>query len=231
MASGRQAAAEPLCTLRRGSTMETGLSYEFENGPPAPTSLADIQTELKKIGIGVWPLPLDDAPDGIQGLLGQPSLTEEALVRLRSHFLLSRERLLQVIAESGRTPHVPGGGALETSVVNEGYSYPQLWLVEPGTDYTRFDRFHVNVAEDGTGVDEVLQVLSGRGVVVRRRGPDGNAHTLRLDCPNDRTGWMVSYNGGEPHIGSLSGAAPGTKVVVQVIGPERWKLLYVEDEG
>jgi hypothetical protein len=57
-----------------------------------------------------------------------------------------------------------------------------------------------------------LQVLSGRGVVVRRRRPDGNAHTLRLDCPNDRTGWMVSYNGGEPHIGSLSGAAPGTKV-------------------
>lgn len=231
MASCRQVAAEPLCTLRRGSTMESGLSYEFENGLTALTSLADIQSELRKIGIGVWPLPLDDAPDGIQGLLGQLSLTEEELIRLRGHFLLSRERLLQIIAESGRTPNIPGGGALETNVVNEGYSYPQLWLVEPGVDYARFDRFHVNVAADGTGADEVLQLLSGRGVVVRARGPDGTAHTLRLDCPNDRTGWMVSYNGGEPHIGSLSGASMGTKLVVQVIGPERWKLLYVEEDG
>jgi hypothetical protein len=29
----------------------------------------------------------------------------------------------------------------------------------------------------------------------------------------------------------LSGAAPGSKVVMQVIGPEKWELRYVADEG
>lgn len=211
--------------------METGIRYEFEGDRAALTSVPEIQAELKKFGAGVWPLQLGDAPGDIRGLLDQPNLADDEKARLRDHFLLSRERLLQIIAESGRTPNVPGGGALKTTVVNEGYSYPQLWLVERGVDYARFDRFHVNVAQDGTGVDEVLQVLSGKGVVVRVRGPDSSARTLRLDCPSDRLGWMVSYNGGEPHIGSLSGASPGTKVVVQAIGPESWTLCYLGDEG
>jgi hypothetical protein len=73
-------------------------------------------------------------------------------------------------------------------VANEGYAYPQLWMVQGGEDYTRFDRFHVNLADDGTGVDEVVQVVSGKGVVVRVRNPDGSTQTLRLDCPNDRLG-------------------------------------------
>jgi hypothetical protein len=137
---------------------------------------------------------------------------------------------LEVIAASGRSPNVLRGGELETTVSNEGYSYPQLWVVQSGTDYTRFDRFHVNVAEDGTGVDEVLQVVSGHVVVVRVRTSDGRSQSLHLACPNDRTGWLVSYDGGQPHIGSLSSAEPGTKVVVQAIGPKSWKLSYVEDK-
>ena len=40
-------------------------------------------------------------------------------------------------------------------------------------DYTRFDRFHVNRAEDGTGVDEVMQMVWGRGLVIVRRKPSG----------------------------------------------------------
>jgi len=121
---------------------------------------------------------------------------------------------------SGRTPNVPGGGALETYVSNVGYSYPQLWLVLRGDDYTRFDRFHVNVAKDGTGGDEVMQVVSEKGVIVRVRNQDGMVHSLMLDTLGSRLGWMVSYNGGGAHIGSLSSATPGTEVVMQVIGPK-----------
>ena len=36
------------------------------------------------------------------------------------------------------------------------YSYPNVWVVQEGIDYSRFDRFHVNAADDGTGVHEVL---------------------------------------------------------------------------
>lgn len=76
---------------------------------------------------------------------------------MEAHFLLSRERLLELIVRAGRTPHVPTGGALTTVVLTHGYSYPQLYLVQQDMDYTRFDRFHVNVADDGTGVANALR--------------------------------------------------------------------------
>jgi hypothetical protein len=101
--------------------------------------------------------------------------------------------------------------------------------MECEVDYSRFDRFHVNATEDGTGVDEVLQVLSGSGVVIYLRHSVGTTLTLRLDCPSERSGWLVTYDGGKPHIGSLNSAVSGTKVMVQAIGPAQWVIQY-EDE-
>lgn len=219
------------CTMGETPTASTGIQLEIEGAGVSLSTLPEIQAELKRIGVGVWPLRLDDVPDDIGRLLGQTSLTDVETARLRDHFLLSRERLLEIIVASGRTPNVPGGGALETTVLNQGYSYPQLWVVRGGEDYTRFDRFHVNVSDDGTGVDEVLQMVSGEGVVVRVRQPDGTVHNLRLDCPNDSVCWMFSYDAGQSHIGSLSSATPGTKLVVQAFGPTEWALRYVDEEG
>src|SRR5262245_60252035 len=124
---------------------------------------------MAEVGGGVWPLDLSGVPADIRRLLEQSTVTEAQEERLKTHFLLRRERLLEIIRSAGRKPHVDGGGALSTTVVSHGYSYPQLWVVQGGIDYSRFDRFHVNVADDGTGVDEVLQMLSGRGIVIRQR--------------------------------------------------------------
>jgi hypothetical protein len=116
-------------------------------------------------------------------------------------------------------------------VENHGYNYPQLYLVETGSDYTRFDCFHVNTADDGTGVDEIGQLLSGGGIRIIQRRPDQGVASLHLACPSENCGWIVTYNGGSPHIGSLSAARPGTKFLMQVIGPERWVMRYDETEG
>ena len=149
---------------------------------------------------------------------------------LLDYFLLPRERLLEIVSASGRTPNVSDGGALETTVSNQDYGYPQLWVVQEGVDYTRFDRFHVNVAEDGTGVDEVLQMVSGEGVVVRVQQSSGMTHNLRLDCPASDVCWMISYDAGQSHVGSLSSATPGTKLVVQAFGPSEWALRYTDGD-
>jgi len=143
------------------------------------------------------------------------------------YFLLSRERLLEVINEAGREPNIPGGGDLKTFVSNHDYWYPQLWVAQAGEDYSRFDRLHVNTAEDGTGVDEVLQMIAGAGVTIVLQLENTIRLTLGLDCPNSESGWMITYNGGRPHIGSVSSATPGTKLVTQVIGPESWQMRYV----
>ena len=215
------------CTPHRAQAMNAeGVRLEFSDGRPALTSVVDINSSLAEAGVGVWPLDLRNVPEDIRSFLQQPVLTEAEAARLQEHFLLSRGRLLQIIRKAGREPNVPGGGALSTFVSNEGYSYQQLWVVVGGVDYTRFDRFHVNVSADGTGVDEVLQMLSGAGVVVKLRLPSGSILALRLACPTENAGWTITYNGGKPHIGSLSGATPGTKVFVQAIGPPSWALTY-----
>jgi hypothetical protein len=205
-----------------------GIRLEFSDGRAPLTGLSDVNGRLRKTGTGAWPLPLTGAPEDIRRLLSQPTLTDAEAARVRTHFLLPRERLVQIIESAGREPNVPGGGELTTLVSNEGYSYPQLWVVQSGLDYTRFDRFHVNVSDDGVGVDEVMQILSGGGIVIRLRRRDEEL-TLRLDCPSENASWLVTYDGGKPHIGSLSTGTPGTKMVVQAIGPARWSLRYVDD--
>jgi hypothetical protein len=203
-----------------------GIRLEFSDGRPTLTSLSHIEPPMAEVGSRVWPLQLASAPANVQWLLKQPTLTEAQEERLRAHFLLPREHLLKIIRDAGRKPHVHGGGALSTFVVSHQYSYPRLWVVQEGIDYSRFDHFHVNVADDGTGVDEVLQMLSGSGIIIKQRLPTGLILTLYLECPAEDAGWLVTYNGSNPHIGSLSGAAPGTKVLVQVIGPQRWDVKY-----
>lgn len=207
---------------------DEGIRLEFSDNRAPLTTVASINTALSEIGTGVWPLDLSGIPGDVQQHLMQPTLTDVEAERLRTYFLLPRQRLLEIIAAAGREPHVANGGALTTSVANHDYAYPQLWVVTSEVDYTRFDRFHVNIADDGIGVDEVLQVLTGGGVVIRTRQPSGVTLTLRLDCPSADCGWLVTYDGGKPHMGSLSSARLGTKVMVQAIGPARWSLRYIE---
>ncbi len=211
-------------------TVEEGIRLEFSDGRPFLTGVAEINAALTEIGAGVWPLDLGAIPEDIRRLLRQPSLTESEVQRVRTHFLLPRERLLEVIAAAGRQPNVPGGGELTTSVLNHGYTYPQLWILQGDEDFSRFDRFHVNVSEDGIGVDEVAQLLWGQGLVMHYRLPPGIILTLRLECPRELFGWLETHNGGEPHIGSFSQAAPGTKCLVQVIGPAHWTMRYEDKQ-
>ena len=216
------------CAMEDPMTAPAGIELEIEGTGVSWNALPDIQAELNQIGVGVWPLRLDDVPDDIRRLLGQANLTDAETARLRDFFLLSRARLLEIVVASGRRPNVEGGGALETSVLNQGDSYPWLLVVQGGVDYTRFDRFHVNISEDGIGVDQVLQMISGQGGVVRVRQTDGTIYNLRLDCPSDSACWMFSYDGGQSHIGSLSSASPGTKLVVQAFGPAQWAIQYTD---
>jgi hypothetical protein len=211
-------------------TIGKGIRLEFSDGRPFLTDVVEINAALAEIGAGVWPLDLGAIPDDMRRLLRQPSLTETEAQQVRTHFLLPRERLLKIIAAARRQPNVPSGGELTTYVSNHGYSYPQLWILQGDEDFSRFDRFHVNVSEDGIGVDEVAQLLWGGGLVMHYRLPTGIILTLHLDCPRELSGWLETHNGGEPHIGSFSQATPGTKCLVQVIGPAHWIMRYEDKQ-
>ena len=205
--------------------MTSGLRLEIGGGP-ALAEIEAVNAALAPYGAGVWPLELGRAPPDIRALLARPTLTEDEAGRIKAAFLLSRETLLDTLARAGRAPHVAGGGALESAVANHGYAYPQLFVVEEGADYSRFDRFHVNVADDGTAVDEVMQILAGGGVRILQRLPGEEPSILSLDCPASDRGWTVTYDGAVSHIGSMSAARPGTKALMQVFGPARWTMRY-----
>jgi len=206
------------------------MRLDFPDSRASATSFDEVNASLAAYGSRLWPLEVDGAPAEIRILLAQPRLTKAEADRVTAHFLLSRERLLQIIAEAGRNPHVPGGGSMTPFVENHGYAYPQLYLARDGVDYRRFDRFHVNTADNGVGVDEIGQLLHGGGIRIVQRRPGLGVATLHLACPSEDRGWIVTYDGGSSHIGSLSAASPGTKFLMQVIGPERWVMRYDEGE-
>ena len=208
--------------------MNSGLRLERAGGP-ALVEIGAVNAALARYGAGVWPLELDGASADIRALLARPAPTGDEAGRIKAAFLLPRAALLETIAAAGRAPHVEGGGALATEVVNHGYAYPQLLVVEAGADYSRFDRFHVNVADDGTAVDEVMQILAGGGIRIFQRLSGEAPAVLTLDCPAADRGWTVTYDGAVSHIGSMSAAAVGTKSLMQVIGPARWTMRY--DDG
>ncbi|MGO9152862.1 hypothetical protein [Mycobacterium sp.] len=107
-----------------------GLSLQFSDNRVVPDNLEAINNELQKIGAGVWPLDLRDRPAEIRALLAKPVLDAAEAERVKTQFLLPRERLLQIVAQAGRMPAVAGGGALATFVANLGHHYPQLHQVQ-----------------------------------------------------------------------------------------------------
>lgn len=207
----------------------TGLRLSFPDDRPEATTLEAVNASLGEVGAKLWAIDLTAAPQKVRDLVAKPVLNEDESAQVMAHFLMPRERLLEVIAEAGRTPQVADGGELSTYVTPHNYSYPQLFVVSEGVDYSRFDRLHVNIADDGKGVDEFMTVLCGSGVRLLQRMPDGGMLTLYVDCPNVDTGWLITYDGIYPHVGSISGASSGAKILMQVIGPPVWTMRY-EDE-
>ena len=207
---------------------DSGIRLVFSDGRPGLDDLEAVNEAVRGLGALFLPLALDGLSPEARRLLTRPRLSETDKRLLMDERLLSRSAFLDVVTRAGREPWLPDGGSMETRVTNHGYDYPQLYVAEPVEDWSRFDRLHVNVAEDGTGVDEVAQILCGAGVETVLEAPDRTRMTIHYSCPSPDCGWIVTYDGARPHITSLSRATPGTKVLVQVVGAPRWRMEYVD---
>lgn len=213
-----------------GDFIAAGLRLEYSNDKPDETGLTGINNALAPFGSRIWALDLRAVPTGIRQLLDTPELNDSQSRQVMDYFMLPREQLTARIEEAGRRLQVAGGGEMSTLDLTHNIRYPELYIVNPGVDYSRFDRFHVNRSEEGTGVDEMMFVLAGRGVRLLQHVPGAGLVTLHIDCPGKDHGWYVTYNGTYPHIGSISGCTPGAKVLMQIIGPPQWHMRY-EDEA
>ena len=207
---------------------ENGIRVEEDGKQVDQCSLERINAELAPIGARIWPQDLSRLSGDLRKFIDDPNPSPERVAEVLPSFLFSRERLLEIIREAGREPHVPGGGELVTLDETHGVTYPQLYVARAGEDFSRFDRMHVNIGSDGTPVDDVIQLLCGSGLVVCFRMPSGGTLTIHLACPSPEAGWLLTVDCGIPFIGSFSKAAPGAKAVSQVLGAACWKMVYVE---
>lgn len=211
-------------------TTSTGLVFRWGEGPLL-RGIDEINQELARIRARVWPLDLAEHPAEMRELLAMPVLDAGAAERVKQHFQLSREELLARIAETGREPNVPGGGALRTHVLPHDYTYPQLYQVASEVDYARFSRFHRNVSKDDVAVDETVQLLRGGPLRVLHVADDGETLWMDITCPSADRGWLLSYDGRRPHSGRFADAALGSKALAQVIGPPVWTMDYDVPQG
>ena len=101
--------------------MTSGLRLE-RGDSSALAEIGAVNAALARFGARVWPLDLGAVAADIRALLARPTLTAAESARIEETMLLPRTALLEKLAEAGRTPHVPGGGALETGVANHGYA-------------------------------------------------------------------------------------------------------------
>jgi hypothetical protein len=207
---------------------ERGIRLEREGERADLSSREQVNAALAPVGTRIWPQDWSDLPNDLKDFLADPDPPPERTAEVMPHFLLPRERLLEVLAQAGRRPHVPGGGALTTLDETHGVTYPQLYVAQAGADFSRFDRMHINVGADGTPVDDVVQLLCGSGLVLQQRLPSGETVKVSLACPAHDAGWLLTVDCAIPFIGSFSAASAGTKAVSQVIGPARWKMEYLE---
>lgn len=199
---------------------ETVMLASEQSGEEIARGHEAVNTVLHGTGVWVAPLPLGGAPADIRALLAKPVLTAEENSRAKAHFLLSRDKCLEVIAAAGRTPQVSGGGSMDALCVSNGVQYPQLWVVEAESDFSEFYSFHVNQADDGTGTDEIGQLLAGR--LMRYRYPVLGGVVLTMSCQAD-LGWLFTFSGIQPHGGILDETEAGSKILVQVLGPKQFE--------
>jgi len=120
---------------------------------------------------------------------------------------------------------VPEGGHAQTQ--GDLGKFPALFDVTATTKISvgqPFQKLHTNAANDGTGVNEFMTLLSGSASFCQKTD-DGSVSTLQVSC-SDKAGWRILQVGTIPHSMTMG---PSVKCIKQIIGPEKWHTAFADD--
>lgn len=206
------------------------LKLSYSDGRTATTGVKDVNTVLSSIGVRVSELALPKAALPILKTSQSRAINPDETKQLLSIFSLHRGELLDQIAQAGRQPEAHRGGFLSTSETGVA-PYPKVYdmkaLTPEVTAYLqeKFGKLHVNSAEDGTGIDEVMSIVSGGPWTWFFLLPGDVIGKLTLGYVGlDGKGWRISYPGLVPHGGYLDPAFG--LVVAYAHGPKNFVMRY-----
>ncbi|UWQ32429.1 hypothetical protein K3555_18145 [Leisingera sp. M527] len=209
------------------------LKLEYTDGRPTSLGVEDVNAVLNSVGVRVSTVAIPDEALPILEASRSRAITAEEEAQLISAFELTREDLLAEIAAAGRQPTVENGGSLTTSEPGVA-PYPKVYDMNKMDAETRiwvhkkFGPLHINHAEDGTGIDEVMTVISGGPWVWFFELPGDVIGKLTLGHVGpEGEAWRISYPGIRPHGGFLN--PEYGLVVAYAHGPEQFEIHFDAD--
>ncbi len=211
---------------------EGTIKLSYSDGKPATTGINNINDILRSVGVRVTTVPLPEEASPILKASQTRAITSEEADKLISHFSLHRGELLDQISEAGRKPEAHRGGYLSTSEIDVS-PYPKVYDMKAMTPKVKaylqekFGKLHVNSADNGVGIDEVMTLVSGGSWTWFFALPDNIIGKLTLGHVGlSGKAWRISYPGLEPHGGFLD--SEYGLVVAYAHGPKNFVMRYEE---
>jgi hypothetical protein len=211
---------------------EGHIALHYSDRSPPSVGLDAVNARLRSIGVRVTEVPIPAAARQLLRASRSRALNAQESATVLDHFQLGRKELVQEILLAGRTPEMPRGGYLQTSEPGVA-PYPKVYDMKALDAKTmdhiqrKFGKLHVNSSEAGTGIDEVMTIVSGgpytwffvfaQDVVGKLRFGRVGEHALA---------WRISYPGLVPH-GGFFDAADGL-VVAHAHGPSTFVMRYAD---
>lgn len=207
------------------------LKLQFSDGRPDVVGLEEVNTVLRSVGVRASTVCIPEAAKPLLKASLSRAMTEGEQEELIKLFYLNRAELLEQISLAGRVPETPRGGLMSTRQPNVA-PYPKIYDMQAIPDDYRatvletFGRFHVNMAENGVGIDEVMTVVSGGPFTWMFVLPDGVVVRLTVGPATEEMAIRLSYPGMGIHAGYLD--AKAGLVVAFAHGPEEFIIHYDE---
>ncbi len=225
-----------LCTLLALATQSAAESeniiLSYSDGKPVTRGLDSVNAVLQSVGVRVSLLPLPAEATPLLETSKTRALNADEANKLISIFSLHRGELLDEIAKAGREPEGHRGGFL--SISEDGIPpYPKVYDMKAlspevmASLQVKFGKLHVNSADNGMGIDEVMTVVSGGPWTWFFLLPDDVIGKLTLGHVGIHgPGWRISYPGLGPHGGFLD--PEHGLVVAYAHGPKTFVMRYDE---
>lgn len=184
------------------------VSLKFPDGRPDIVGVEQVNAVLKDIGVHVVTVEAPQSAYSILAASYRRALSEQEKKDLIHAFGLTMPQLLEQVRLAGRTPAVAGGGEL-TEETGTG-PYPKVYdmmALDAATHKAvleKYGRMHVNSADDGTDIDEVMTVVSGgpfRWAFTMKDGSIARFQVERLNLGDKAV--RVSYHGLGMHAGLM----------------------------
>ena len=208
------------------------VSLKFSDGRADVKGVENVNAVLNPIGINVTTIDIPEAAKSTLKASEHRALTKDEHDLLIKQFYLNQEQLLEQVKLAGRTPAVTGGGVLTEET---GFGpYPKVYDMKAMDEKThkavleKYGRMHVNSADDGTDVDEVMTVVNGGPFRWGFTLKDGSIARFQVEkvSLNDKA-VRVSYHGLGMHAGIMD--AKQGLIVAFGHGPKEFTMRYKAD--